>query len=147
MPIQSVKKIVQHSPKLMFDLVSDIKEYPKFVPGCKKIIISESTYENDNNVIISKMTVGVGLILENFTSKITLDSDNCTIVVNNYDGLFKKLNNVWIFEKDKNGCMVHFTIDFELIQTPISPLIALMFSKVFDKYINAFERRANELYC
>jgi ribosome-associated toxin RatA of RatAB toxin-antitoxin module len=43
--------------------------------------------------------------------------------------------------------MVHFTIDFELIQTPISPLIALMFSKVFNKYINAFEQRANELYC
>ena len=146
MPIQSVKKIVQHSPKLMFDLVSDIKEYPKFVPGCKKIIISESAYENDSNVIIAKMTVGVGLILENFTSKITLDSDNCTIVVNNYEGLFKKLNNVLInlmitkIPNESKYCV-------ELIQTPISPLIALMFSKVFNKYINAFEQRANELYC
>ena len=146
MPIQSVTKAVNHSAARMFDLVSDISEYPKFVPACKEIIVTKTSIENKKNVIIAKMTVGIGLIKEDFISKVILDRKNKIILVNNYDGLFKNLNNAWSFKDKDDGCIVNFTIDFELMNTPISPMITLMFSKVFNKYVSAFEKRANELY-
>ena len=146
MPYQSVSKNVRHSTTLMFDLIADIKNYPDFVPACKKITIIEVINKNENSIIFAKMTVGIGIILEDFTSKITLDKKNKIITVNNHDKLFKKLNNSWSFKENDNGCTVDFTIDFELLHTPISPLITLMFSKVFNKYVSAFEKRADYVY-
>ena len=56
MPKQTQEKIVNYSKKQMFELISDINNYDKFLPWCKKsTVISKNIIEDD--LIISRGSI------------------------------------------------------------------------------------------
>ncbi|MAV99690.1 MAG: ubiquinone-binding protein [Rhodobiaceae bacterium] len=143
---KKISKELAFKPELMFQLVSDVENYPKFVPACKSLkIISKDGSENITN-LVALMEVGYGLLYEKFTSEITLNKKQLTIKVVNSDGPFERLNNYWKFSESNNGSSVEFEIEFEAKETISGSIINIMFDKVFAKYMNAFEKRADYLY-
>ena len=146
MKSKRIVKELTFKPELMFQLVSDVENYPYFVPACKSLKIqSKVEYEEVVN-ILAIMEVGYGLIYEKFTSDITIDKKNLTIQVVNSDGPFLRLNNHWKFLPSDDGSIIDFEIEFEAKETLSGSVINIMFEKVFSKYMDAFERRANYLY-
>jgi len=146
MKSKRIVKELTFKPELMFQLVSDVENYPNFVPACKSLKIqSKVEYEEVVN-ILAIMEVGYGLIYEKFTSDITIDKKNLTIQVVNSDGPFIRLNNHWKFLPSDDGSIIDFEIEFEAKETLSGSVINIMFEKVFSKYMDAFERRANYLY-
>jgi len=143
---KKISKELAFKPELMFQLVSDVENYPKFVPACKSLkIISKGGSGNITN-IVAQMEVGYGLLYEIFTSEITLNKKQLTIEVVNSDGPFERLNNYWKFSESSNGSSIDFEIEFEAKETISGRIINIMFDKVFAKYMNAFEKRAHYLY-
>ena len=143
------KKIVKDltfKPELMFQLVSDVENYPYFVPACKSLKIKSKVEQGEVTNILAIMEVGYGLICEKFTSDITINKKDLTIKVVNSDGPFKRLNNHWKFLPNRNGSSIDFEIEFEAKETLSGSIINIMFEKVFSKYMDAFERRAYYLY-
>ncbi len=143
------KKIVKEltfKPELMFQLVSDVENYPNFVPACKSLKIQSKVEQGEVTNILAIMEVGYGLIYEKFTSDITINKKDLTIKVINRDGPFKRLNNHWKFLPSNNGSSINFEIEFEAKETLSGGIINIMFEKVFSKYMDAFERRADYLY-
>ena len=82
MPRFSNKRRVQHRAGQMFDLVADVERYPEFVPLCRALKVRQRTTGPDGTeVLIADMTVAYKLMREAFTSRVTLDRANSSILV------------------------------------------------------------------
>jgi coenzyme Q-binding protein COQ10 len=143
MPTHAEKRAVPYTPKQMFDLVADVERYPQFLPWC---IACRIVRRPAPNVFVADMMIGFKVFRERFTSEVTLYNPGRVDVV--YDrGPFRYLTNHWRFETDAGGmCVIDFYIDFEFRSRTLQALIGKLFNEAVQRMVNAFERRAAQLY-
>ena len=69
-----------------------------------------------------------------------------SIYVKNLDGPLKHLENKWHFREENNFTEVSFDVDFELKNHFLNIIITKSFQFALDKIIDAFQKRAEELF-
>lgn len=148
MPTFRTTRAVHHSSEAMFDLVADVERYPQFVPLCENLTIRSRTANADGTeIIIAAMTIGYKLFRESFTSRVVLNRTACTIDVGYLDGPFKVMENRWTFEPAGDGnCKVGFYIHYEFRSRTLGAVMGSVFDKVFSRFAEAFEARADAIY-
>jgi coenzyme Q-binding protein COQ10 len=147
-PSFSTKRRVRHDATQMFDLVADVEKYPQFVPLCQSLRIKTRTMKGEGvEVMVADMTVAYKLVRETFTSRVTLDRPNLTILVEYLSGPFSRMENRWTFKPAGNrACDVEFFIDYEFKSRVLAMLMGAMFDAAFRRFAAAFEKRADEIY-
>jgi coenzyme Q-binding protein COQ10 len=147
-PSFSTKRRVRHDAVRMFDLVADVEKYPQFVPLCQSLRVKSRTTKDDGiDVLIADMTVAYKLVRETFTSRVTLDRPNLTILVQYLSGPFSRMENRWTFTPaGETACDVEFFIDYEFKSRMLAMLMGAMFDAAFRRFAQAFEKRADEIY-
>lgn len=148
MPSFRTTRRVNHTAEQMFDLVADVSRYPEFVPLCQQLKIRRSAEAGEGTkVIVADMTVAFGPVKETFTSQVTLDHPNLTILVEYIDGPFKQLENRWRFRPDGEAhCNVDFFISYEFKSRTLGLLMGSVFDATFRKLSESFEKRADTVY-
>ena len=148
MPQFSTKRRVQHSAADMFDLVADVERYPQFVPLCQSLTVRRRNQDGEGReVIVADMTVAYKFIRETFTSRVTLDRPNMTILVEYLEGPFRRMNNRWSFRPASElSCEVEFFLAYEFRSRTLGMLMGSVFDAAFRRFATAFERRADEVY-
>ncbi|MBT5939634.1 MAG: type II toxin-antitoxin system RatA family toxin [Rhodospirillaceae bacterium] len=142
MPTHAEKRHLPHSPKQMFDLVSDVAQYPEFLPWC----VGTRIKSHENDEIVADMVIGYKMFRENFTSRVKLSApDRIDVVYEN--GPFKYLNNHWIFIAEADDtCTVDFYVDFEFRSKLLQKMIGVVFNEAVKIMVHAFEKRADAVY-
>lgn len=131
----------------MFDLVADVEKYPQFVPLCSALTVKTRAEKDGRTVLVADMTVAYKVIRETFTSRVTLDRQSLTILVEYLDGPFKRMQNCWTFYSvETKVCDVEFFIDYEFRSRTLAMLMGAMFDAAFRRFAVAFEQRADEIY-
>ena len=147
MPEFSTKRRVRHSAADMFALVADVERYPEFVPLCQSLKVRKRDSEGGKEVIIADMTVAYKLIRESFTSRVTLDRQALSILVEYLEGPFRRMNNRWNFRPvDDHSCDVEFFLAYEFRSRTLGLLMGSVFDAAFRRFAAAFERRADQVY-
>ena len=148
MPQFSTTRRVRHSAADMFDLVADVERYPQFVPLCQSLAVRRRSNDGaGREVIVADMTVAYKFIRETFTSRVTLDRPNLTILVEYLEGPFRRMNNRWTFRPGgENNCEVEFFLAYEFRSRTLGMLMGGVFDAAFRRFAAAFERRADEVY-
>ena len=108
MPTHTERRFLPHTADQLYDLVSDVEDYPDFLPWCVGLRVTG----RDENVIRADMIVGFKMLREKFTSRVTLTPKE-RIDVEYLDGPFRYLENRWLFIEKEGGCEIDFFIDFE----------------------------------
>ena len=150
MPSHTEHKILPYTSKQMLDLVLDIENYPQFLPWC---LAGRITKLIDDNHFIADLVIS----FKAFTQKYTSDVKTAKISENEYkvevvaiDGPFQNLVNHWRFQDlpnyPKPHSKIEFFIDFDFKSKIFGKMIGLVFEKATNKMINAFEKRAHQLY-
>jgi coenzyme Q-binding protein COQ10 len=147
-PSFSTKRRVRHDAARMFDLVADVEKYPQFVPLCQSLRVKSRTVEDEGiDVLIADMMVAYKLVRETFTSRVTLDRPNLTILVQYLSGPFSRMENRWTFTPaGETASDVEFFIDYEFKSRMLAMLMGAMFDTAFRRFAQAFEKRADEIY-
>ena len=141
-------RTVAHSADKMFDLVADIERYPEFVPLCAGIRVDDENRKDDIRIRIADMSVAYKALSETFRCKVTEDCTANEITVQYLTGPFKSLNNVWRFEgRGENSSDVRFYIAYEFKSRIFQMVAGAVFDRAFSKFAEAFEQRADEVYC
>lgn len=147
------RRQVDYSAPDMFNLVCDVESYPQFVPLCEGMRVRRrSTNANGVELIVAEMEVGFKAICERFTSRVACDRGKLEIFVEYLDGPFKKLENRWMFrdqpigEDGKPRSTVDFFIAYEFRSFALGALMGAMFDRAFNKYADAFVKRASDVY-
>jgi len=131
----------------MFNLVSDVEKYPKFVPLCSALTVKSRAEKDGRTVLVADMTVAYKIIRETFTSRVTLDRQGLKILVEYLNGPFKRMQNRWTFYPvETKVCDVEFFIDYEFRSRTLAVLMGAMFDAAFRRFAVAFEQRADEIY-
>jgi coenzyme Q-binding protein COQ10 len=132
----------------MFDLVADVERYPEFVPLCQSLKVRKRGTDSDGReVVLAEMTVAYKFIRETFTSRVTLDRPQRTILVEYLEGPFRRMNNRWTFHPiDDRSCDVEFFLAYEFRSRTLGLLMGSVFDAAFRRFATAFERRADEVY-
>jgi len=148
MPQFTTQRRVQHSAADMFNLVADVERYPQFVPLCQSLTVRRRSHAGEGReVIVADMTVAYKFIRETFTSRVTLDRPNLTILVEYLEGPFRRMNNRWTFRPvSDNGCEVEFFLAYEFRSRTLGMLMGSVFDAAFRRFAAAFERRADQVY-
>jgi coenzyme Q-binding protein COQ10 len=147
MPTFRTTRIVPHTAQEMFDLVADVEKYPLFLPLCEALAVRRREERDSRPVLVADMTIAYKIFRETFSSRVTLDEGGMKILVEYLDGPFSHLENRWTFRPlEAGGSEVQFFIDWELRSRTLSLVVGSVFERVFRRYAEAFEQRADRVY-
>lgn len=148
MPAFQTKHRIPHSAAEMFALVADVESYPEFLPLCEGLRVRSRKETEDKLVLVADMEVGYKAIREAFTNRVTCERDALKILVEYIDGPFHHLESRWSFCDVDGGsaCLIDFSIDYEFKSRMLGLLMGKMFDVAFHKFVDAFEKRADQVY-
>ena len=135
------KRVVPFAADLMYSIVADVEQYPKFLPW----VVALRVLSRRENGLTAEMAVGYGGLRERYTSDVKLDPGARTVDVVEIKGPFKCLENHWRFTPTDGGCEVDFSILFEFKNRLLHGVAGHAFEKVMLKMTDAFEARAAAL--
>ncbi len=135
--------LVMYTPEQMYDLVNDVEAYPEFLPWCRgSKIISQSDDE-----ICASLDLAKGGIHHVFSTRNRL-MHGTSIDIALIDGPFKHLEGHWQFAMigDNQGCRVQLDMDFEFSNRLISLALGPIFTQISGSLVDAFCKRARDIY-
>lgn len=141
----SETRTVPYTADLMFQVVADVEQYPKFLPWCVALRVLSREQVKSREVLSAEMAVGYGALREKYTSRVILDRALRTIDVAQTSGPFRQLENHWRFTPLAEGCRVDFSLAYEFRNRVLNAVAGAAFGKVYVKMADAFEARAKEL--
>ena len=146
MPSASIKKEIPCSKENLIEMVLDIEKYSEFVPWCVKAKIYSKNEKKDKIEITADLTIGKSFINQTYKSYVIYEKDLDIIYVTNMGGPLKHLENKWFFKTIGNNSEVEFHVDFELKNEVLNILMLKSFHISLKKIVDAFEKRAVDLF-
>lgn len=133
--------IVEHSAQKMFGLVDDIESYPRFLPWCTAARVEERTPAG----VRATLTVGMKGLRQSFTTQ----NENRpveAIDLRLVKGPFRRFAAGWRFKPlSDEACSIEFSLEYEMAGA-LSRILEPVFDHIADTMVEAFTRRAAELY-
>ena len=138
----SRSSLLPYSAEKMYDVVADVRSYPGFLKWCDSMqIISETPEE-----VVAKLIISYGKLDFSFTTCNKMVK-NETIQMNLVDGPFSRLNGVWtILKLDDDASKVSLEMEFAFDNPITQKLFGRVFQKIISAQLDAFQKRAQQLY-
>ena len=134
-------RIVPYPADLMYAVVSDVENYPEFLPW----VVGLRVLSRRRDGLTAEMAVGYQALRERYTSRVTLDPAARTVDVVQTKGPFQVLENHWRFTPAPGGCEIAFSITFAFRSKLLAAVASAKFEKALLKMTDAFEARAKAL--
>lgn len=134
--------IVPYSARQMFELVNNIEDYPRFLPWCHSTeIISRTETE-----IVATLEINWKGMRKKFTTRNTLQPYD-RMDMNLVTGPLKHMEGIWNFQPlNDKACKVLLDLEFEFAGSFIDRLFEPVFQHIANSLVDAFCKRAVELY-
>ncbi len=146
MPATHLVRRIRHSPEDLFELVSDVENYPKFINLISALRVTKQLSETEFE---AEAIVAYKMLRETFRSHIIADPVARKISVQKAEkgGAVKSLLNTWTFHPLEDGStMVDVIVDVRLKARPLEFLLRDKFGKAAVHIMNLFEVRAGQNY-
>ena len=142
MPTVKKSALVPYSSAQMYDLVNDPLSYPQFLPWCESVEVLSSSEEQ----MCARLTVARAGIRQSFATCNRLNPyESMTLELE--EGPFKHLTGTWTFlALREDATKVSLRMEFEFSGRLINLAFGKVFSHVADNLVDAFCRRAREVY-
>jgi ribosome-associated toxin RatA of RatAB toxin-antitoxin module len=133
--------IVEHSAQEMFALVDDIDSYPRFLPWCTAANVEERTPAS----VRATLTVGMRGLRQSFTTQNDVQAGE-SMHMRLVKGPFRRFAAAWRFKPlSAEACAIEFELEYQLAG-PLARVLEPLFDRIADTMVDAFTRRAAELY-
>lgn len=130
----------------MYTVVSDVENYYKFVPFCKKSMV----YNKKDGFLMADLVIGFPPLNERYTSNVTMVKPNLVKAECNDGRLFSYLLNHWQFTpgvKDiPQSCVIDFAVSFQFKSAIHSQLANFFFDQLVIQMEKAFIDEAEERF-
>ena len=142
MAVVEKSALVMHTAQQMYDLVADVAAYQDFLPWCSNSrLISQTDEEICGEIEVSR----AGITQKFSTCNRYISGEKMDIRL--IDGPFKKLEGGWEFQAlSDEACKVSLRLEFEFSGKLINAAFGKVFSIIANELVDAFCKRANEVY-
>lgn len=144
--MKTVKKsvLIWYSPAEMYRLVTDVDQYPQFLPWCDKARV----VTHEENGMLAEIGIAFSGIHQTFTTK-NVHVPGRQVIINLVNGPFSNLEGEWNFlslgEPVERACKVELTLTYGFDNT-LGKLISPVFDKIAGSMVDAFVKRAKQVY-
>jgi len=126
----------------MFELVNDVESYPQFLPWCQ----SGKLLSRTETELCGEMEVAKAGIRQRFSTCNKLHPYE-RIEINLKEGPFRQLQGEWRFIPLRDdACKVELELEFSFSGALINKAFGAVFNQIANTLVDAFCKRANEVY-
>ena len=134
--------LVAHPPERMFDLVDRVEDYPIFLPWCGGTELKA----RDENRTVATIHIAYMGIRQSFTTENTKTRPH-EMRIRLRDGPFSELEGNWMFlPLGDDACKIEFRLRYVFSSRVLEAILAPVFSHITNTFVDAFVRRADEVY-
>jgi ribosome-associated toxin RatA of RatAB toxin-antitoxin module len=148
--MKHVKKTVllPYSPHEMFVLVTDVADYPKFLPWCERADVLEQR----STGVTARLHLSYMGVHQAFTTRNEHEVDK-SVVLTLVDGPFSTLDGTWRFlpvpaagGPAAQACKIVFELRYSFANGALDLLISPVFDRIANTFVDSFVKRAEEVY-
>lgn len=134
--------LVAHSPERMFELVDKVEDYPAFLPWCGG---TELKWRDEQSTVATIHIAYMG-VRQSFTTENSKQfPGSMRIFLQN--GPFSELEGDWFFKPlGEDACKVEFRLSYVFSSRVLETVLAPVFGHITNTFVDAFVRRADEVY-
>lgn len=134
--------VVPYSQRQMFELVNAIEDYPRFLPWCSRTQVISRT----DDEVIAEIEISWKGMHKSFSTKNKLNRYG-RMTMDLVEGPLKHMRGEWDFVQIKDaGCKVMLDLEFEFAGGFIDLIFQPVFQSIANSLVDAFCKRAVELY-
>ncbi|MEX3606724.1 MAG: type II toxin-antitoxin system RatA family toxin [Burkholderia sp.] len=134
--------LIRHSAEQMFDLVTDVADYPNFLPWCGGIEIRCQ----DETGMEARIDINFNGIRQHFATRNNQERPY-RIDIEFTDGPFKKFIGHWRFMPLRaHACKIEFALHYEFTSMILEKIVGPVFSHIANTLVDSFVKRADQRY-
>ena len=134
--------LIARSAQQMFDLVDRCEDYPAFLPWCSQTRVEF----RDERKTVATLHIHYLSVKSHFTTeneKLVPQRMSLKLV----DGPFRRLEGLWLFKPlTEEACKIEFRLSYEFSSKLFERVIGPVFSQIANTFVDAFVRRADDVY-
>jgi ribosome-associated toxin RatA of RatAB toxin-antitoxin module len=145
--MKSVHKsvLIWYSAEEMFNLVTDVEQYPQFLPWCDHAKVITSTPES--------MQAEIGIAMSAVKQTFTTENKHIAgrqVAMKLVNGPFSKLEGTWDFtpvgDASQRACKTELHLKYGFDNAVLAALVGPVFDKIAATMVDAFVKRADQVY-
>ncbi len=137
--------LIWYSPQEMFALVTDIGQYPRFLPWCDQARI----VQQEASGMVAEVGILFGGVRQSFTTR-NIHTNQQRIDMELLQGPFSNLHGQWNFltlgDGSQRACKVELTLQYGFDNATLAKLVGPVFDKIASSLVDAFVKRAQQVY-
>lgn len=134
--------LIEHSAQQMFDLVDRVEDYPQFLPWCG----ATELRLRDDTTTTATLHINYHSVKAHFTTENTKERPTA-MSIRLIDGPFRRLEGAWHFKPlAENACKIEFSLTYEFSSKLFEKVIGPVFSHIANTFVDAFTKRAGQVY-
>ncbi|WP_085315922.1 type II toxin-antitoxin system RatA family toxin [Derxia lacustris] len=139
--------LVAHPAQRMYDLVTAIEQYPKFLPWCGGArVLSREQRADGSSVVLATIEINFKGVRQSFTTQ-NVQTPASRIDMQFREGPFRMLEGDWRFVPlADDACKVSCRIEYEFASRLLESLVGPVFNHVAGSFVDGFVKRADQLY-
>ncbi|KAJ3894634.1 dehydrase and lipid transport-domain-containing protein [Lentinula edodes] len=151
-------KVFHYKKEELFDIVSNVSTYSRFVPFCtgSRILNASTRNEMEPFTMDAELTVGFLSFNESYISKVTcVPYSSVEAVASSSTPLFETLSTIWRFEPCPKGSggndypnstLVTLDLSFAFASPVHAAVSSAFFGQVSKQMVQAFQDRCSQVY-
>ena len=142
MPEVSRSVLVEYSPEQMFALVDRVEDYPGFLPWCGGVTL----LHRDAEVTRASIVINYHGLRQSFTTENTKRAP-AEMRISLVEGPFRRLDGSWRFTGlAARGSKVELSMSYEYSSRILEKLVGPVFNHIAGTLVEAFVKRAGQVY-
>jgi len=142
--------LLWYSPREMYDLVTAIDDYPRFLPWCESAAVIE---EHDDGVT-ARLGLSFAGVRHAFTTR-NSHVPGSSVLVKLVDGPFSLLDGTWAFlplgtptggSSQSKACKIEFDLRYAFASPPLETVLSPVFDRIANTFVDSFVKRAEAVY-
>lgn len=137
--------LLWHSPHEMFALVTDVPQYPRFLPWCDQGLV----IERHEGGMVAQVGMSIGGLRQTFTTR-NIHVQDRQVLLQLVDGPFSQLEGRWDFtplgDGTQRACKIEFRLTYGFASQTLARVVGPVFDKIAGNLVDAFVKRADQVY-
>ncbi|WP_138515448.1 type II toxin-antitoxin system RatA family toxin [Rhodoferax bucti] len=137
--------LIWYSPAEMYALVTDVAQYPRFLPWCDHAQV----LAQDAQGMTAEVGISFSGIRQTFVTRNSHD-DAKRVGMQLVKGPFSNLDGEWLFQAVGDGsqraCKVSLALNYGFESGTLAKLVGPVFDKIAANLVDAFVKRAQQVY-
>lgn len=149
--MKQVKKsvLLWHTPREMYELVTQVERYPEFLPWCNKVEV----LAREGDTVTARLHLAYAGVKHAFTTR-NRNEHGRSVRMELVDGPFSRLDGLWEFlplnkpgsDGEPTACKIAFELNYAFSSGALEAVVSPVFDRIANTFVDSFVQRAESLH-